>query len=387
MSEENQPARILVVDDMLENLVAYDAILEDLDNVEVIDCSSGQEAMDYLKDNMVSLCLTDIQMPGMDGFELATLIRENPKTQDVPIIFISASHTDEVDFIKGYQTGGCDYITKPIQPKILLEKVRSLLVLARPWEKVAEQGEKIEEMDKEMERTATGLQDLGYVISRDFQVPIRCLRQELLTLRSEALTKLSRDSLDTLQTAFDRVIDMDRMAKNVLNYSRAHSRTLKREIAVVSWIIDKAWSSHGFEVAERGVRLIKDPELPSMFADPFLLHMVIANFFAKGLEFITPPNLYLMCSVRDMGETTRFELNCPQVGLTEEDIEIIQRILGRTTEAQAAGDKVNSSNLGLYLCSMAVARHGGSVGIIDMGTGDISFWFELPNGMPPPPEE
>ena len=382
MSEENQPARILVVDDMMENLVAYEAILDSLDNVEVLEASGGDEALAILKDNVCSLCLTDIQMPGMDGFELAEQIRANPKTADLPIIFISASHTDEVDFIKGYQTGGCDYITKPIQPKILLEKVRSLLVLARPWEKVAEQGEKIEEMDKEMERTSTGLQDLGYVISRDFQVPIRRLRQELLTLRTEALTKLSRESLDTLQTAFDRVIDMDRMAKNVLNYSRAHSRTLKKEIAAVSGIIDKAWSSHGFEVAERGVRLIKDPELPSMFADPFLLHMVIANFFAKGLEFITPPNLYLMCSVRDQGDTTRFELNCPQVGLTEEDIDIIQRILGRTSEAQAAGDKVNSSNLGLYLCSMAVARHGGSVGIIDMGTGDISFWFELPNGVP-----
>ena len=185
-------ARILVVDDMIENQIAYDAILEDLDDVEVEMASSGFEALDILEEKPISLCLLDIQMPGMNGFELAEKIRQNPKTREVPIIFISASHTDEVDFLKGYETGACDYITKPIQPRILLEKVRSLIVLARPWERVAEQEARIESMDKEMELTASGMQDLGYVISRDFQLPLRRLRQELIAVRNEAMPKLNR---------------------------------------------------------------------------------------------------------------------------------------------------------------------------------------------------
>ena len=250
MSEAiSSKARILVVDDMIENQIAYEAILEDLDNVEVEMASSGFEALDFLADNQASLCLLGIQMPGMNGFELAEKIRQNPKTEELPIIFISASHTDEVDFLKEYETGACDYITKPIQPRILLEKVRSLINLARPWEQVAEQKAKIETMDKEMELTTTGMQDLGYVISRDFQLPLRRIRQELLAVRKEALPKLSKETIDTLQTAFDRVTDMDRMARNVLNYSRAHSRKVKKEKVSLSCIIDKAWSLHGFEVA------------------------------------------------------------------------------------------------------------------------------------------
>ena len=375
------PARILVVDDMIENQIAYEAILEDLDNVEVEMASSGFEALDFLADNQASLCLLDIQMPGMNGFELAEKIRQNPKTEELPVIFISASHTDEVDFLKGYETGACDYITKPIQPRILLEKVRSLIALARPWEQVAEQKAKIETLDKAVELTATGMQDLGYVISRDFQLPLRRIRQELLTVKKEALPKLSKETLDTLQTAFDRVTDMDRMARNVLNYSRAHSRKVKKERVALSGIVDKAWSSHGFEVAERGVQLNREGVgMPEIYADPFLLHMVIANFFSKGLEYIQSPNLYMTISAgAEGGNRTRFELKCPTVNIDNEEFMDNSRILTRQVDAVSDAAKVNANNLGLHLCAMAISRQGGEVDVSADGEGNMTFWFVLPD--------
>ena len=381
MSEAiSSKARILVVDDMIENQIAYEAILEDLEDVEVEMASSGFEALDFLADNQVSLCLLDIQMPGMNGFELAEKIRQNPKTEEFPIIFISASHTDEVDFLKGYETGACDYITKPIQPRILLEKVRNLITLARPWEQVAEQKARIETMDKEMELTTSGMQDLGYVISRDFQLPLRRIRQELLAVRKEALPKLSKETIDTLQCAFDRVTDMDRMARNVLNYSRAHSRKVKKERVALSSIIDKAWSSHGFEVAERGVELHREsPSFPEVYADPFLLHMVIANFFSKGLEYIQNPNLYMTISaITEAGRSTRFELKCPTVNIDNEEFMNNSRILTRQVDAVSDSGKVNANNLGLYLCAMAISRQGGEVDVSADAEGSMTFWFVLP---------
>ena len=173
---------------------------------------------------------------------------------------------------------------------------------------------------------------------------------------------------------------MDRMARNVLNYSRAHSRKVKKEVVSLSEIIDKAWSSHGFEVAERGVQLKRDREaMPTVYADPFLLHMIIANFFSRGLSYIQNPNLFLKISASEInGNCTRFELTCPQVSLENEEIMETSRILTREVDAESNAGKVNADNLGLYLCAMAISRHGGQVDVSVDGSGNVTFWFELP---------
>ena len=115
---------ILIVDDKPENIFSLKKILE-LNNFEVDTALSGEEALKKILKNRYSLIILDVQMPGMDGFEVAETISGYSKTKDVPIIFLSAVNTDKKFITKGYASGALDYVTKPIDPDILLLKVKT----------------------------------------------------------------------------------------------------------------------------------------------------------------------------------------------------------------------------------------------------------------------
>ena len=113
---------ILLVDDYPANLVALSAVLSD-PIYRLLEATSGQEAIQLLEKNDVALILLDIQMPGMDGYEVARQIRANPRTREIPIIFITAVYREEPSVRKGYEVGGQDYLGKPFDPEILKAKV------------------------------------------------------------------------------------------------------------------------------------------------------------------------------------------------------------------------------------------------------------------------
>ena len=116
-------AKILVVDDRIENLFAIKKTLESLD-VELFTAQSGHEALALLLHHDFALALIDVQMPEMDGFELASLIHNNELTEHIPIIFLTAIIKDDFYISKGYATGAVDYLVKPIDPDIVQNKVR-----------------------------------------------------------------------------------------------------------------------------------------------------------------------------------------------------------------------------------------------------------------------
>jgi len=119
---------ILMVDDTPENLYSLEAILE-APGRNLIKANSGPEALKALLKNDISLVLLDVQMPGMDGFEVAEIMRSNPKTKNVPIVFVTAINKDQKYVFKGYQTGAVDYLFKPLDPVILASKIDFFLSL------------------------------------------------------------------------------------------------------------------------------------------------------------------------------------------------------------------------------------------------------------------
>ncbi len=121
---------VLLVDDTPENLVALDVVLEDVD-CNLIKATSGQAALATLLKKDVSLVLLDVQMPEMDGFEVAALMRENPRTKNIPIIFVTALSKEQKYVHQGYKAGAVDYLFKPIEPIILRGKVNFFLELDR----------------------------------------------------------------------------------------------------------------------------------------------------------------------------------------------------------------------------------------------------------------
>jgi diguanylate cyclase (GGDEF)-like protein/PAS domain S-box-containing protein len=125
----SQPA-ILVVDDQSSNLIAMEAVF-DGEPVELVKASSGQEALKLLLQRDFALILLDVQMPVLDGFEVAEIMRSNSRTEATPIIFLTALSKEQRYIFRGYETGAVDYLFKPIEPEILRSKVRVFLELDR----------------------------------------------------------------------------------------------------------------------------------------------------------------------------------------------------------------------------------------------------------------
>lgn len=117
---------ILLVDDRRENLVALEAVLEPL-CYNLVSVQSGDEALRQLLQHKFSLILLDVQMPEMDGFELAQLIKQNDRTRDIPIIFITAISKEPRYALRGYSVGAVAYISKPFDPGILRRKVEAFI--------------------------------------------------------------------------------------------------------------------------------------------------------------------------------------------------------------------------------------------------------------------
>ena len=129
----NQTAKILIVDDNNKNLFAMKGVLQPLP-AELFTALSGNEALALLIQHDFCLILLDVQMPDMDGFEMASLVRNNQDTAHIPIIFVTAINKEDQHVYKGYDVGAVDYLFKPVNPIILTSKVKVFLELRHKTE-------------------------------------------------------------------------------------------------------------------------------------------------------------------------------------------------------------------------------------------------------------
>src|SRR3954471_9826627 len=127
---DHEKVNILLVDDQPAKLLAYEVILKQL-NENLVVATSGREALEYLLKSEVAVILVDVCMPELDGFELAKMIREHPRFQKTAMIFISAIHLTESDYLRGYEAGAVDYLSVPVVPELLRAKVRVFAELFR----------------------------------------------------------------------------------------------------------------------------------------------------------------------------------------------------------------------------------------------------------------
>lgn len=134
---------VLIVDDKPENLMVLEVLLEDID-CNVVKANSGNEALGLMLEYDFSLVLLDVQMPEMDGFETAELMRGSERTRYIPIIFVTAISKEKISIFKGYEVGAVDYLFKPIEPLILKSKVKIFMELSIQKRRLEEQAELLE---------------------------------------------------------------------------------------------------------------------------------------------------------------------------------------------------------------------------------------------------
>jgi CheY-like chemotaxis protein len=137
-----RPAKILMVDDRAENLLALEAILQGLGH-ELLTARSGEEALKVLLTEDVAVILLDVQMPGMDGFETAAHIKQREKTRDIPILFLTAIDGEAHQAFRGYAAGAVDYLSKPFDPWVLKAKVGVFVELYERRSELAAQADEL----------------------------------------------------------------------------------------------------------------------------------------------------------------------------------------------------------------------------------------------------
>ena len=168
------PVTILMVDDQPSKLLSYEVILQDLGE-RLVKANSGREALDCLLRGDVAVVLMDVSMPEIDGFELADMMRQHPRFQKTPIIFVSAVHLSDPDRIRGYQSGAVDYISVPVVPEVLRAKVsvfaelyrkkRALQVLNRDLEeRVAQRSEELRLLNEQLQQRVAELESIMQVL-------------------------------------------------------------------------------------------------------------------------------------------------------------------------------------------------------------------------------
>ena len=160
MPSEGRAAKILMVDDRPENLLALEAILHGLGH-ELVKAGSGEEALKHLLTEDFALILLDVQMPGMDGFETATHIKQRERTRDVPILFLTAIDGEAHQAFRGYAAGAVDYLSKPFDPWVLRAKVAVFIELHERRRDLAAQAQMLRE---QLEYLSSS--DLASLISR-----------------------------------------------------------------------------------------------------------------------------------------------------------------------------------------------------------------------------
>src|SRR5215470_4930367 len=257
--------KILLVDDREDNLYSIETIFEK-DNYTIVKANSGREALKVLlKEQDFSLILMDVQMPDLNGFETATIIYERDKLRNIPIIFITAFGYDEDYIFKGYQTGGVDYIYKPVNPEVLRMKVsvfvelyrknqqlllheKKLLTANRTLQKEIEERKTSEEKirllneqlvknNAHLKATNEELDRFAYVASHDLQEPLRkimvfsdkILMKENMDKETEKYFKKIIDSSKRMQMLINDLLSFSRQSINSSDFEKTDLNNLVKE--------------------------------------------------------------------------------------------------------------------------------------------------------------
>ncbi|MBC7901277.1 MAG: response regulator [Saprospiraceae bacterium] len=244
MSDSQYRANVLLVDDRPDNLLALESCLAE-PGQNLLRAESAREALRILLSEEIALILLDVQMPDVNGFDLAELIREREQTQHTPIIFISATSTTDQFIFKGYSLGAVDYITKPFNPDILRSKVRFFTEYSRQHQEIKRQAELLEQTNLSLDSTNIDLEARVRVRTEELEVANRELETEIaVRTRSESrltiehsITKTLADA-DNLQGAAGQILqtfcenmDADVCALWILNDSETELHCVRVETA------------------------------------------------------------------------------------------------------------------------------------------------------------
>ncbi|WP_247236615.1 response regulator [Telluribacter sp. SYSU D00476] len=407
---------ILIVDDKQENLFSLKTLLQ-LNLYEVDTATSGEEALLKILKKEYALIILDVQMPGMDGFEVAETITGYSKTRDIPIIFLSAVNIDKRFITKGYESGGVDYITKPFDPDLLLLKVKTFYKLYEQTrelqsvqkalkeeietrkkaqeaveqmnllleEKVRDRTLELLQLNKDLEIRNVELAQFASLASHDLQEPLRKIITFGHIIDEKYLSHIDEaaELMKKINASSER---MRNLINDLLNYSKLSAETFFSEVNLNA-IIHETIQALELSIEEKQARIHCD-EIPRVEAIPGQMRQLFQNLISNALkfskselppvvriwaEFITEKSLTASATT-DTGEYLRIFVQDNGIGFNEMYLDkifsIFQRLHSRT--------EYEGTGIGLAIVKKIIEKHNGLISARSKDGGGTTFIIVLP---------
>src|SRR5450432_2299987 len=342
---------ILIVDDSQENIFTLKTLLE-LHAFPTDSAASGEEALRKVLRNSYALIILDVQMPGMDGFEVAETLSGNNATKDIPVIFLSAINVEKKYITKGYSSGGIDYVTKPIDPDILLLRVKTFY---RLYEQNRILNEMQDSLKKEIEFRKTAQQEAQAASKRKdefMSIASHELKTPLASLKAYVqLMERSLDKDDKVRAYVDRTLvqinKLNNLIVDLLDTSRIENGKLKLNESLFNFgkLIKDSVEMISQTYPDYEIRILGGSDV-LLLGDELRLEQVILNYLTNAIKYspdakmieieCSTENGNLVVAVRDFG-----------IGIPKQNqAEVFQKFY----RVEETARRFQGLGIGLYIC-------------------------------------
>jgi two-component system sensor histidine kinase/response regulator len=418
-------ANILLVDDREDKRLAMETIIAGLGE-NLVKVSSGKEALRCLLNQDFAVILLDVNMPGMDGFETAFLIRQRRRSEHTPIIFVTGISDTETHVSRGYSLGAVDYILTPVLPDVLRTKVSVFVELFKKTEQLKRQTEwlrmahdelelRVRERTSELaavnqalqreiaerqhaeqrvlkvnselerrvlERTAElaaanqELEAFSYSVAHDLQAPLRHIESYAQLLTTNFASQIPPEAQEYLQRIGLRGQYMRQLVSDLLNLSCVVKQELVRQPVEIRSLVDEVIAGFQSEIQGRQIEW-RVGDLPCLACDPALVKQVFANLISNAIKY-TRPRARALIEIGQMkvdGQTFIF-VRDDGVGF---DMKYVSKLFGVFQRLHASKD-FDGTGVGLAIVARIVRKHGGEIRAEGEVNKGATFRFTLEQG-------
>lgn len=388
-----EPSKILIVDDLPENLQALEALLRH-DQRVIHQASSGDAALALLLEHEFALAILDVQMPGMNGFELAEVMRSTSRTRHIPIVFVSAAGR-ELDYaFKGYENGAVDFLYKPIDPGAVRSKVavfvaldqqrretrRQMLALERSRQEQETLLCELNQTQQELQRSLKMRDEFMSLVAHELRTPLNTLFLETqmrsLQIKRGNAAAFAPQQMEAMVQRDERQIkSMIRLIDDMLDVSRMRSGKLSirpTQVQLMS-LLERIVSDLALQAATTGSSLTLRPHDPvSGCWDEFRVEQVIVNLLTNALRYGGGQPVEV--SVEQAGEFVRIDVRDGGKGIAPADLERIFE----PYERGARNGEPKGLGLGLYISRQLAISHSGELRVTSVAGEGSTFSLTLP---------
>ncbi|HEX2650535.1 MAG TPA: response regulator [Burkholderiales bacterium] len=384
---------ILLADDEPAQRIALTEALEGLEH-QLYVAGDGREALRLLLQRPYAVVLLDVNMPDIDGFEVARMLRERPRSRQTPVIFITAHRADELDLRRGYALGAVDYIFAPVSAATLRAKVSVFLELERARRdlerQIAESGRaalEIEQLNAGLRRRAEELEAangeldaFAGVVSNDLRAPLRAIEGYARMVEDDHFERLDGEARRLLKVVRDECRRMERMIQNLLTFTRCSRAPLQPALIDMAGLARTAFAELRNGDAARAP-MLRVAQLPPGRGDPDLLRQVWMHLLSNAIKYCArQPQSTVEVEGRVEGAESVYCVRDNGAGF---DMRNYDRLFG-LFKGPVGGSRASSEKgsggggVGLAIVERVITRHGGRVWAEGRPNEGAAFYFSLP---------